>query len=314
MDAMADSGHVLVIGSAGIDVIGRPDHTLISGASIPGRIRSSVGGVARNIAENLARLEVPTILLSAVGDDAPGERVRHRCEEAGIDISRVQVLPEKRTGHYMATLTTEGQLDNAISDYDIAHAINARYLRQHEDVLKTAELVIIDANLDDAALKTLFKLAAKHQVPICADPTAPSLAGRLRPYLNQIYMLTPNLKEAGVLCGQTVLEHAPETALDIAQFLLERGIRITVVTLGVNGLAYASGSDRSLIPAIRTEVQDETGAGDALTAGVIFGLLNEVPLDEALRLGVSAASLTLRSHETVRKDLSQELLYDQLII
>jgi pseudouridine kinase len=57
-----------------------------------------------------------------------------------------------------------------------------------------------------------------------------------------------------------------------------------------------------------------TGAGDALTAGVIFGLLNGVPLDEALRLGVSAATLTLRSRESVVPELSQELLYDELVI
>jgi pseudouridine kinase len=126
-------------------------------------------------------------------------------------------------------------------------------------------------------------------------------------------MLTPNLKEAGALCGLSIARYDPETALDVAQFLLERGVKVAVVTLGRHGLAYASGSDRGLISAIRTNVQDETGAGDALTAGVIFGLLNEVPLDEALRLGVSAASLTLRSRETVVTDLSQELLYDQLV-
>jgi len=127
-------------------------------------------------------------------------------------------------------------------------------------------------------------------------------------------MMTPNLMEAAVLWGRSSLTYTPETALSAAQYLLEHGVRIAVVTLGVHGLAYASGSDRGLIPAIRTEVVDETGAGDALTAGVIFGLLNEVPLDEALRLGVSAASLTLRSRETVVKELSQELLYDQLVI
>jgi pseudouridine kinase len=314
MDFNAENGHVLVIGSAGIDVKGRPDYTLAEGASVPGRIRSSVGGVARNIAENLARLEVPTILLSAVGDDEPAKRVISRCNEAGIDTSHIKTVPGFRTGHYMAILSTYGQLDNAISDYAIARQINSEYLLEHEDLLREAAMVVIDANLEEAALKTLFRMAAQYQVPVCADPTAPSLAGRLRPFLHQIYMITPNLNEAGVLRGYPVTDFDSETALDVAQMLLERGVRIAVVTLGVNGLAYASGTTRGKIPAIRTEVRDETGAGDALTAGVIFGLLNEVPLDEALRLGVSAASLTLRSRETVVTDLSQELLYDQLVI
>jgi len=306
--------YVLVIGSAGIDVKGRPAYNPISGASVPGRIRRSVGGVARNIAENLARLEIPTLLLSAVGDDAPGQRVLDRCSEAGIDISHVKIVPGASTGHYMAILTTDGKLGMAVNDYAITSTINAAYLLEREELFRAAQMVVIDANLEDRTLAMLFDLAGKYQVPVCADPTTPSLAARLRPYLNRIMMMTPNLMEAAVLWGRSSLTYTPETALSAAQYLLEHGVRIAVVTLGVHGLAYASGSDRGLIPAIRTEVVDETGAGDALTAGVIFGLLNEVPLDEALRLGVSAASLTLRSRETVVKELSQELLYDQLVI
>lgn len=313
MDFNADNGHVLVIGSAGIDVIGRPEYTLASKASVPGHIRSSVGGVARNIAENLSRLEIPTLLLSAVGDDAPGKRVLARCSEAGINTENIEIITGELTGHYMAILTTDGELNTAINDYAITRHISSDHLHNHEHLFEDAMMVIIDANLEDKTLVALFELADKHKVPVCADPTTPSLAGRLRPYLNQIYMITPNLKEAAVLCGQTFHKYDPETALDFAQNLLERGVRIAVVTLGVHGLAYASGSDRGLIPAIRTDVQDETGAGDALTAGIIFGLLNEVPRDEALRLGVSAASLTLRSRETVVKELSQEMLYDQLV-
>jgi pseudouridine kinase len=314
MDFSVDNGHVLVVGSAGIDVKGRPDYALAKGASVPGRIRSSVGGVARNIAENLARLEIPAVLLSAVGDDSPGARVLEECHDAGVDTSHVSVIPGERTGHYMATLRLDGELDTAINDYTIARHLTPDYLRHHSALFENAVMAIIDANLEDQSLVELFRLAAQHHVPVCADPTTTALASRLRPFLNQIYMVTANLKEAGILCAQPVMNPDRDTALNTAQHLLERGVRIAVVTLGVHGLAYASGSDRGLIPAIRTEVLDETGAGNALTAGIVFGLLNEVPLDEALRLGVSAASLTLRSRETVVKNLSQELLYDQLII
>lgn len=313
MDFTAENAYVLVVGSGGIDITGRPDYSLAQNASVPGRIRSSVGGVARNIAENLARLEIPTLLLSAVGDDEPGERVIAHCKEAGIDTSQIMIIPGERTGHYMALLKMDGQLDTAINDYAVTRNITPEYLSSHTELFKNAAMVVIDANLEDRTLVTLFRLVKQYNIPVCADPTTPSLAGRLRPFLNQIYMLTPNLKEAAVLCGQTVHQYDTETALGLAQHLLERDVRIAVVTLGVHGLAYASGTDRGLIQAIRTEVQDETGAGDALTAGIIFGLLNEVPLDEALRLGVSAATLTLRSRETVVTELSQELLYDQLV-
>lgn len=314
MELRTENTHVLVVGTAGVDIKGRPDSSLISRVSTSGRIRSSVGGVARNIAENLARLEVPTILLSAVGDDSPGQRVLARCSEAGMDVSRVLVCPDERTGHYMAVLTVEGQLDLAISDYKITQRVDPDYLLANEDAFADASIIVIDANLEDAALTTLFDLARKYRVPVCADPTAPALAGRLKPYLSRIHLITPNLSEATILYGKPLPERDLDTVLHMAQEMLESGVKIAVVTLGMNGLVYASGADRGHISAIRTQIRDETGAGDALTAGVIFGLLNEVPLDEALRLGVSAASLTLQSRETVLTNLSQELLYDQLVI
>jgi pseudouridine kinase len=68
------------------------------------------------------------------------------------------------------------------------------------------------------------------------------------------------------------------------------------------------------VPAIACDIVDQTGAGDALTAAVVFGLLNDLPIVEAVRLGTSAAALTLQSRETVRPDLSLEKLYDQLVI
>jgi pseudouridine kinase len=78
------------------------------------------------------------------------------------------------------------------------------------------------------------------------------------------------------------------------------------------GVAYASPEVSGLVPAVQTVILDPTGAGDALTAAVIFALLNEIPLDEAVKLGASAAALTLRTPGSVVPDLSLELLYDQL--
>jgi pseudouridine kinase len=103
-----------------------------------------------------------------------------------------------------------------------------------------------------------------------------------------------------------------ESALDAAQRLVGLGARLAIVTLGATGLVYATSHESGHVPAIEVEVVDLTGAGDALTAGVVFGLLNEFPTDEAVRLGASAAALTLHSRETVCPTLSLERLYDQL--
>ena len=72
------SSHILVIGAASVDLKGRAQKALQLGASVPGDITVSFGGVGRNVAGNLARLGQPTILLSAVGDDAFDTRIPER--------------------------------------------------------------------------------------------------------------------------------------------------------------------------------------------------------------------------------------------
>lgn len=87
-------------------------------------------------------------------------------------------------------------------------------------------------------------------------------------------------------------------------------MRLVVITLAEYGLYYATPGGSGHIPARRVDVVDATGAGDALTAGVVYGLVNGLPVDECMRLGVSAATLTLRSPESVSPEMSLECIYE----
>ncbi|NWG17914.1 MAG: bifunctional hydroxymethylpyrimidine kinase/phosphomethylpyrimidine kinase [Chloroflexi bacterium] len=310
-----DEGYVLVIGSAGIDIKGRAEQEELRWeTSNLGRVRNSVGGVARNIAENLTRLEVDTILLTAIGDDAEGARVQEHCRANRINCSYARVVEGARTGTYLALLKPSGELLLAIGDFEVMRSVDEAYLREHEHLLADAEMVVIDATLSQEALATVFEMAERHHVRVCADPTTPMLAPRLCPYIPQLHLVVPNAAETAALCGLAYTAHDRESATSAARQLVALGAYIAVVTMGDKGLAYADSSGGGFIRAIHTNVVDSTGAGDALTSAVIFGLLNEVPLDEAMRLGVTAASLTLQTTETVVPNLSQEMLYDQLVI
>src|SRR5260370_5731097 len=108
-------------------------------------------------------------------------------------------------------------------------------------------------------------------------------------------MVAPNAGETMALCGLTVENNQIEDALRVARQLVSMGVDIAIITLAEYGVVYADSSRGGHVPAIHTHIVDPTGAGDAFTAGVIFGLLNGVPLYEAIRLGVSSATLTLRS-------------------
>jgi pseudouridine kinase len=310
-----EDGYVLVIGSSGLDIKGRfaQDDVRWETANL-GRVRNAVGGVARNIAENLSRLEIPTVLLTAVGDDVEGRRVLEHNQARGIDCTYARVVSEARTSTYLALLKPDGDVLVAISDFDIMQWVDVEYLRAQEDLLADADMVVIDATLSPEVLAVIFELADRHHVRICADPTTPSLAGRLCAYIPQLHLVVPNAAETAALCGLANPAHDRDSAISAARQLVSLGAYIAVVTLGEQGLAYADGSGGGFIRAVHTNVVDATGAGDALSGAVIFGLLNDVPLDEAMRLGVTAASLTLQTTETVVPELTQELLYDRLMV
>jgi pseudouridine kinase len=96
--------------------------------------------------------------------------------------------------------------------------------------------------------------------------------------------------------------------------LVAAGVDLALITLAEEGVVYATADASGHVPAMAADIVDTTGASDAMTAAVVFGLLNDIPIDEAVRLGASAAALTLACSDTVCVDLSLELLYDHLVI
>jgi pseudouridine kinase len=304
---------VLVIGAAGMDIVGLLKGDLHPGTSNPAQIRSSFGGVARNVAENIARLGQPVELMTAVGDDPTGEQLLQQIAAAGVGISAVIHSTEHRTGSYLAVVNTNGERQFALDDMRAISTLSAEYLREKEYLFENASLLFLDANLSKETLRTAFSLARRYHLPVCADPTSTHLAARLQPYLPRLHLITPNIAEASILCCQTYSAR-PRQAIEAAKSLVSQGVRIAIVTLAEFGVCYATSETSGHIPAIRTEIIDPTGAGDALTAAVIFALLNDISLDDAVRLGVSAASFTLRHRGAVVPYLSLEKLYDQLVI
>jgi len=305
---------VLVLGAAGIDVVGRLESDLKPATSNPARIRRSYGGVARNVAENLARLGQPVRLITVLGEDSNGDEILKHTASAGVEVSAVLRSKKYPTGYYMGIVDGSGQLQFAVDDMRLLEEITPNYLKEQEELFKSASMVFVDANLPVKTLRTASSLAKRAKIPICADTAAFSLAERLNKFLSNYFLVTANSQEAGVLTDLSFDASDSETAMEAARSLVNKGVRIALVTLAEYGVVYATSETTGHISAIRTQISDPTGAGDAMTAAVLFALLNDLELDDAIRLGVSAASLTLRHPGSVYPNLSLEGLYDQLLV
>ena len=285
----------VVIGGANMDVKARSGRRVVPGTSNPGRVVRSPGGVGRNVAENLARLGTPTVLVAAVGSDALGDELVAATSAAGVDVRLVRRVAA-RTGTYVAVLDDVGELIVAVSDMAATEALTASDVRAAESVITGADLVVLDGNLPRAALTAGWDRAVEAAVPVVLDPVSVPKAAALADLVDgsrPLFAITPNLDEVAVL-GRP------------AQ-LLDRGVELVWVRAGVDGSTLVTREGSTSLPAEPAEVVDVTGAGDAMLAAFCHGVLSGADAADAARLGHAAAALTVASPATVRPDLSEAL-------
>jgi pseudouridine kinase len=306
--------HVLVIGAILQDTKGKPTAGLEPGTSNPAEIRHVRGGTARNVAENLARLGADVILFSAVGSDNVGKQLVAQTEESGVNIAHVLSVDGSNTGSYIAILDKDGSLSVALDDVTVMEHITPGYLHRQRRLFRDACMVMMDGSLSPESMATVVRLATQYELPLCADPSSSRLATRLRQHLPNLDLVVPNEAEAASLVDVDYIGFDPDFSLEIALLLRKAGVETAIVTLSDFGLVYAASDETGYIPASYYKMVDSTGTGDALTAATMFGMINDLPTTEAIRLGAAAASLTLQTGNTVVPDLSLDMLYDHLIV
>lgn len=295
---------VLVIGAANLDIKGKSSGSLSTGLKNPGRIEISSGGVARNIAENLGRIGVSTTLLTALGDRSYSQVIIERTEEAGVDLSRALLLEGRMPGIFMAVINGRGDLQFAISDMRILDEITPSYLEGCHDLLDSTRFLVLDADIPLDSLELAVSWARERSIPLCIETVSAAKTPRIVPYLKDIFLIAPNREEAEVLVGFP-LDSTP--AIEKAGGMLRgMGIRCVVITLGGEGVYFCSEEGAGFLSSIPLMVADSVGAGDALVAGVIQGHLEGNSFKDAVKRGVGAATLTLKTADAVNRDITRD--------
>ncbi|HYD97738.1 MAG TPA: PfkB family carbohydrate kinase [Alphaproteobacteria bacterium] len=290
------------IGAAHLDRTARALEAVVPGSSNPVVLHQSIGGVARNVAENLARLGAAVAMVSAVGRDEAGAWVLARCAEAGLDMRQAARLEDAATASYTALLEPSGELAVAFADMAIYDRLRPGFLAPRLRALPDCRIWFADANPPAEGLAAIA--AAKPAgTLLAADCVSVAKARRLAGLLDRLDLLFCNADEAAALAGLP----AGTAAADSAARLLAGGARALVVTQGPRGCLVAADGAVEAVPAAPAAVRDVTGAGDSLIAGTLWGLGTGLPLMEAVRLGRLAAAVTLEYDGAIHPDLGAVL-------
>lgn len=286
--------YVTVIGGVNIDIGGWPDGPARMRDSNPGVVRSSLGGVGRNIAHNLALLGVDTRLLTAYGNDDNARRVRESCRELGIDDSLSPVIPGSRTSTYLFLTDGQGDMVMAINDMGIYRHLTPATLETRMEAINGSAAVVLDTNLPQESIEYL----AEHcTAPLFADPVSEAKCGKLKNILCKLHTLKPNRLEAEMLTGISITDDA--SLRRAAEALLGTGLRRVFLSLGGDGVLAAEPGRMVKLPVIPTEIANTTGAGDSMMAAVVRAFLLGRSLEDSTREGLAASSIAMETMETI---------------
>lgn len=304
---MNDNSHsfrrAVCVGASTIDRFGETaEPGAILHTSNIGRMRTSFGGAARNVAENLARLGVPTTLLSVVGADAEGEGALAATAAGGVDIGACLRVPGARTASYTAIFDGKGELVIGLADMEILNSFDGAALAGALASWNAETLVFADANLP---AELLLAIADAKAGPLAIGPVSVQKSRRIRTILDRIDHLFLNRYEAEALVG-------PAPSLDaLADRLRSQGVSSGVVTAGAKGALAWDADARQQLLAPRGVAANVNGAGDAFAAATLARLHAADSFVAAAQTAVAAAALTVETEATVRDDLTMELVMNR---
>lgn len=279
----------------------------ILGTSNPAKSHESCGGVARNVAGNLARLSVRVQLIGIVGDDEAGKAVVRETSDQGVDASLVEIKNGSTTGSYSAVMQPDGELLIGVADMDICRGIDQQFIDRCWNNIAAASLVFADANMPAESLKHLLEKCRDDEKYLFVDAVSVAKAARLPTELFGIDTLFCNFEEAHAILGAG---QGKEDAEAIVMALAGLGARTTVVTAGADGLWCAHHNDCEYLQVVPADVVDVSGAGDALIAGTLLGRLAGQDPIKSCQMGLRAASMTIGSVGRHCPDLSADAIVD----
>lgn len=291
---------IVVIGTAFVDIKGFPEDTYIPTGRNVGRVEYIHGGVARNVVEDIANMELRPTYLGIVDDTPMGTDVLRKLQNHKVNTDYVLTIPDGM-GLWLAVFDNNGDVAGSISKRPNAYPLVGLLEAKGDEIFQSADSVVIQVDLHKDIVKKVFELSEKYHTPIYALVSNMSIAAERRDFLQRFNCFICNQQEAGLLFLD---DYSEKTPAEMQEILADRVVRAKipsmVVTMGGDGAVFADCNGNSgYCPARNVQVKDTTGAGDAFCAGVVSGLTYGRDLAGAVEVGTLLAASVITSSENV---------------
>lgn len=295
---------ITCIGAANWDHKLQFKENFIPQTSNPVSSQISIGGVIYNVAENLSRLGISVSLMTLIGDDLTGEQIVQTARPL-MQLHATDRIAGAATGSYIAVLDQTGGLMMGLADMDICERMDRDWMITHRVHLQNSRLIVADCNVHRSGLEYLIEFSRAEQKDLAIIGVSAPKMKRLPSDLLGLYLGVFNRDET-----QAYFQTEEKNVRSLARLWIEQaGFQRAVVTAGAEDFAYGDSSEIHLEQPVHTSnIVDVTGAGDAFSSGVIYGLLQNKPFSQAVRYGAVNSSATIQVKESVRKNLTSQSL------
>ena len=298
---------VTVIGASNIDICATSQASLISGDSNPGKVEQSFGGVGRNIAENLARLQLSVQFITAYGGDPFAALLKTHASHCHMDISKSLICEDMTCSTYICVNQPDGDNYVAVSDMDICTQLTPKFFEDKLDWINQNDAVLVEANLP---ADSLSYLADHITVPLFADSVSTVKSERLRPILSSLTGLKINRQEAEMLTHIRITEQ--DDIIAAASILHNTGVQYVFITMGAAGAFLSDGKEAIFFPSMVHDAINTNGCGDACLAGFVHSYLQGQDCAAMIRSSMAMAAICAASPKAVSEMVNPEALEKQL--
>ena len=304
---------MVVVGNVFVDIKGFPDNKYIPAGRNSGWVEFVHGGVGRNVAEDIANVELRPRFVSMVDDTEQGEAVVRKLRNHKVDTRYVAAVPNGM-GLWLAIHDATGDIVSSISKRPNMDALIDMLDRYGDEIFADADSIVVEIDMDKEVIKRVFQYAEKFHKKVFAVVANMSIASQRRDFFQSIDCFVCNAQEAGILFADDYFQSMePEELVDaLSDRVISARIPSMVVTMGSRGAVYATmDGEKGHCAARPVQVRDTSGAGDAFCSGVAIGLTYGKSLPEAADIGARLASSVITVTEnTCPRFLPQELGLD----